>query len=591
MLPALFDHVWQSTLFAAVAGLLTLVLRKNRAQIRYHLWLAASVKFLVPFSILVAVGGHFGKPTAPAATASSFPFIVEKVGEPFAGTGLLAAPPPSKPSSANLMPEILGALWATGFLILVGSWWRRWLKIRSVLRTATSLQWPIGVRAMSSRAFLEPGVFGIFRPILLLPDGIASRLTPQELEAILAHEQCHIRRRDNLATALHMVVEAVFWFYPRIWWIGAHLIKERGHDPETYAESILKISELYLTSQLPCVAGVTGGNLKRRIEDIMHSRTPLGLTYAKQSMLALAGTAALAVPVVFGVMNAPAAHAQASPSPTAAIPKWEVVSIKLCAPGTLPSGAAASAGRLTQSCMSVMALINQSYVMYSDGNLHMPGPRLVPIERGPEWIKSDSYRIEAKAEGTPRQEMMQGPMLQALLEDRFKLKIRSEFRQVPVYALTVAKGGPKLQAAQEGSCRPLKLLTSPTPAVPGQQLLPCKMGIFTKGAYSALGVTMAEFGVALSSRLDRDVIDRTGIQGVFDIRVPLPGFDETLGLSAPAPPPGARVGPSVPANPPDSLGFLPAAETVAQKLGLKLDSADGPGRFLVIDHVERPSDN
>jgi bla regulator protein BlaR1 len=65
----LANHLWQSTLFAAVACLLTLALRRNRAQIRYRLWLVASIKFLVPFSLLVAAGTHFGLHTAAADSA------------------------------------------------------------------------------------------------------------------------------------------------------------------------------------------------------------------------------------------------------------------------------------------------------------------------------------------------------------------------------------------------------------------------------------------------------------------------------------------------------------------------------------------
>lgn len=281
--------------------------------------------------------------------------------------------------------------------------------------------------------------------------------------------------------------------------------------------------------------------------------------------------------------------------------KWEVTSVKPCAPGSLPLGPVATPGRLTLTCMSVMGLINQSYVLYADGSLHLPGPRLVPIENGPEWIRSDSYSIEAKAEGTPRQGppsqgMMLGPMMQALLKDRFKLEIHSEFRDVPVYVLTVGKGGPKLQAAQEGSCRPLNLLPSLATLPPKQPPLPmCQMARFTNGEFTVLGATVAEFGVALSSRLDREVIDRTGIAGKFDIRVALPGVPETLGFSPPPPPPGGGIGPGVgpaaAANPADPAAFLDAAQTVAQKVGLKLETGKGPGRFLVIDHVEKPSPN
>ncbi len=141
---------------------------------------------------------------------------------------------------------------------------------------------------------------------------------------MLAHELCHVRRRDNLFAAIHMVVEAVFWFHPFVWWIGARLIEEReracdegvltlGNEPRTYADAILNVCKSYVESPLVCVAGVTGADLKKRIEAIMTNRIGQGLTRAKRILLAATGVAALAGPVAIGVLiaagNAPAIRA------------------------------------------------------------------------------------------------------------------------------------------------------------------------------------------------------------------------------------------------------------------------------------------
>ena len=102
------------------------------------------------------------------------------------------------------------------------------------------------------------------------------QLTPDQLEAVFAHELCHVRRRDNLTAALHMIVEAVFWFHPLVWWLGARMVDEReracdedvlrlGGEPQVYAESVLKVCEFYLESPVACVAGVTGSNLQKRM--------------------------------------------------------------------------------------------------------------------------------------------------------------------------------------------------------------------------------------------------------------------------------------------------------------------------------------
>jgi len=98
-----------------------------------------------------------------------------------------------------------------------------------------------------------------------------------------------------------------------------------------------------------------------------------------------------------------------------------------------------------------MDLIGMAYDRYADGKRN-PSPWLVPIEGGPTWIDSDRYTIEAKAEASTSREMMSGPMMQALLEGRLLLRTHRATREVPVYELTVAKGGPKLQVAQEGKC-------------------------------------------------------------------------------------------------------------------------------------------
>src|SRR5207244_2245760 len=150
-------------------------------------------------------------------------------------------------------------------------------RIRAAVCSSAPVDIPATVEVRSSPGLLEPGVVGLFRPILLLPAGIVERLTPRQLEAVLAHEMCHVRRRDNSTSAIHMIVEAVFWFHPLVWWIGARLVEEReracdesvlslGSEPHEYAEAILNVCKIYLESPLRCVSGVTGADLKKRIQ-------------------------------------------------------------------------------------------------------------------------------------------------------------------------------------------------------------------------------------------------------------------------------------------------------------------------------------
>ena len=194
---------------------------------------------------------------------------------------------------------------------------RGWLRVRAAFRASSPLEIPVPVDVRSAPGLLEPGVVGFLRPILLLPEGIAECLTPRQLEAVLAHELCHVRRRDNLTSAIHMLVEAIFWFHPLVWWIGARLVDEReracdeavlslGSEPQVYAEAILNVCKSYLESPLRCVSGVTGSDLKKRIQAILTGRVAGELNFAKRVALAVAGIAAVALPVIVGIMNAPA---------------------------------------------------------------------------------------------------------------------------------------------------------------------------------------------------------------------------------------------------------------------------------------------
>jgi uncharacterized protein (TIGR03435 family) len=201
----------------------------------------------------------------------------------------------------------------------------------------------------------------------------------------------------------------------------------------------------------------------------------------------------------------------------------------------------------------------------------------IPIEGGPAWINSDSYLINAKAEGTPNPEMMMGPMMQVLLEDRFKLKIRRETREVPVYALTVAKAGPKLQRVK-GSCAPF---SAPRPLKPDQA--DCgPQGVGRKGPNMTWGFIgdADEFSKILFSWTDRPVVNKTGITGLSNFHLEFAPDETTRGFGVP--------GGTLPDDPSGGTSIFTA---VQEQLGLKLEPTRGPGERLVIDHLERPSQN
>jgi beta-lactamase regulating signal transducer with metallopeptidase domain len=319
----LLNHLWQSTVFAIAVAILTLAFRNNRAQVRYALWLGASLKFLLPFSLLMALGGalHVAPPAAIAAPEVAV--VVNVISEPFPMMPIPAAAAPPR-ASTNWIPAALIAAWILGMLAIAGLRIRAWLRIRAAIRASVRLDIGTSVEVRSApdvighgvigHGVIEPGVVGWLHPILLLPEGIAERLTPAQFETVLAHELCHVRRRDSLFAAIHMMVECLFWFHPFVWWIGARMVEEReracdenvlalGGEPRVYADAILNVCKLYVESPLACVAGVTGSNLKRRIEAIMRNQSGRALTRPSKLLLAAAGVAAIAGPVAIGVIG------------------------------------------------------------------------------------------------------------------------------------------------------------------------------------------------------------------------------------------------------------------------------------------------
>jgi uncharacterized protein (TIGR03435 family) len=260
----------------------------------------------------------------------------------------------------------------------------------------------------------------------------------------------------------------------------------------------------------------------------------------------------------------------AQQSALAATPAFEVASIKPSAPGpTARTAGSPSPGTFAVAGLQLRFLISLAY-----------GVQPNQVLGGPNWIDSQAYDVVAKPGGTVSEGQL-SLILQALLGDRFKLKIHRETREVPVYALTVAKGGDKLHHVAEGSCAPRGRFLTPPPFEPNQKP-PCGTGGFRRGAIAVgqiSAVSLDEFSKTLSTRLDRFVIDKTGLTGLFDIHVEFAPDEATPGLL-----PGGG------ASPTDADG--PSIFTAFQEqLGLKLEPTKGPAEFLVIDSAEKLSEN
>jgi bla regulator protein BlaR1 len=667
--PALGNHLWQSTVFVIMAGSLTLILRKNQARARYWLWLAASVKFLIPFSLLIGIGSHLTWSRGSAGTRAGLYFAMEEVSQPFSQptTSMIsrAAPSTASPSLPHLLPALLAAVWLCGFLVVVFVWYMRWRRISAAIRKAVQLQEGREVDALRqleriggirkriemlmSRTSLEPGIFGIARPVLMWPEGISERLEDAHLEAILAHEVWHVRRRDNLAAAIHMVVEASFWFYPLVWWLGARLVEEReracdeavlelGTDRHVYAESILKICEFCVGSPLACVSGVTGADLKKRIVRVMTEGVMRKLDFSRRLLLSAAALAAIAVPVVAGVLNVTQTRAESrgqyevvspkrnkSDNPpgriesqvqnTGAIaPSHEVASIKPNNPTVRIESQAQNTSAIEPAYEVVSIKPHKSgdelfkMMFEKDGfSAIMVTLRMLirtaygvddsRIFGAPNWLDSEKYDVEARIENSVANrlgEMSEDQlnverrrMLQALLAGRFKLTLHRQTTQLGVYVLVVANNGPKLDEAKPGNAYLNGIKDNGEPLGTGV----FKLGRYAggRGELVGQGLSMTKLLRLLSEDiLNRSVIDSTGLTGNYDFTLEWKIGDESQGPMFKETEDHPQVTGSTSLPEFSRPSFFNA---IQEQLGLKLESQNSPGVVLVIDHVEKPSEN
>jgi uncharacterized protein (TIGR03435 family) len=269
--------------------------------------------------------------------------------------------------------------------------------------------------------------------------------------------------------------------------------------------------------------------------------------------LRLAVSLALAVPI---------AHPQAPPAASAPLPQFDVISVK---PNkTTPGGAYGlvttqfTADGFRGANVPVHTLIQQAY-----------GLREGQVVDEPAWVKTEVFDIEAKVAGpdiaafTKLNFDQRQAMFQQILTERFKLVAHRETRELPVYALSVAKGGPKFKES------PPDPNMIPGGKGPGN----FNMGM---GRISAYGTAIPYFASMLSRQLGRAIVDRTGLTGNYDFTLRWTPDD--------APPPLLNGAPD-PSPPPDIF------TAVQEQLGLKLESAKAPVDVLVIDHIERPSEN
>jgi uncharacterized protein (TIGR03435 family) len=453
----------------------------------------------------------------------------------------------------------------------------QWRRILGELGARIGLSRP--VRLLVSALVEVPTVVGWLRPVVLVPVGALAGLPAEHMEALLIHELAHIRRHDYLVNILQSVAEALLFYHPAVWWVSGHIRAERelccddvaaraSGDVLTYARALAEL-ESRRPAHLKAALAANGGSLAGRIARLLGQSRPASQAHTGMGIMV---TAILLAMTAFGLFGQ-----------SDAAPRFEVASVKQSTSHPSFMMVRPRAGGLTAENAPLRLLMQNAY-----------GVQAFQISGGPGWIQSDGYDIEAKGDGkASRDETFL--MLRSLLEDRFQLKLHRETKELPVYALTVAKGGLKLQPPKEGSCIPVDPNgTLPPPSnTPGQRApgFPCGMpgvmmepsGVRIEGGK----VAMPDFIRVLSMVLGRPVVDRTGFAETFDLRLDFTPDEAAAGLPRSA-------GAGDPDSPPpaaDPGGPPPIFAAIQEQLGLKLESVKGPVEVLVIDHVERPSQN
>jgi len=306
---ALLDHLWQSTLFGVGIWLVAAAMRANSAAVRHWLWLLASLKFLVPFAALHALGGAVASAVTPAGDPRPEYLVALQAVQPLMSPAATLEPARATPNAGG---SLLAALWLAGATWLGLRWflgWRMALHLSHMGRPAANAV----ARIRVIEEDIEPSVARVIDPVVLLPAALCARLPAPQLDSLLEHEREHIVRHDNAKAHLHRLVETLFWFHPWVWFIGRRLVEEReracdeavlarGHDAGEYAGGILAVCR-HCTSRAPYVMAAASGDLASRVRHILADATPVSVGFLKAFALTAGALALAAVPLIAGALD------------------------------------------------------------------------------------------------------------------------------------------------------------------------------------------------------------------------------------------------------------------------------------------------
>ena len=486
----LFESAIRVTLIAAVIALVLLAMRIKTASALHAVW-ASVVVLMMLLPAWVTWEPKASLPVLPPQAAAAI--TPSDYVPPPLPAGLAEAAPRTSPVREDGGYPVIPAIYLIGFGVLL-------------LRLAVGT-----IRASRLESCVTPITVGVLRPRILLPDG-AKEWPQAQLDAVLAHENEHVRRRDPLFQWLALLNRAVFWFHPLAWWLERKLsglaeeacdaaVLSRGYDPRDYSEWLLDLARSVQRTGLRVGMAMPGIGLTYRIRRMLS-----GVPVPRISRLRMACTVAVCAGAAAIFAAGTPVRAQSSNRNSVA---FDVASVKHSSPdGILHAGMQIlPGGKFTARNTPLRLIIAAAY------DLPIQSGRLTG---GPDWI-SEGYDIDAIA---PRGSIPSGVspkiqnqkirlMLQTLLVDRFKLITRRETKDLPVYAVVVGKNGPKLTKAKvdEKGCQDGSAAEVPCHQFSGGQ---------GRGLHGE-AVDMDDLVLFVENWTDKPIVNKTNLKGLYKI--------------------------------------------------------------------------
>jgi len=563
-----------------VAALILSRLERTSASLR-HLLLCCGFAALVllPTAMSVLPTFTYRVPVHRIASEIAAPLNIELVPIPASTERGAGSPIAAEPYRFNIwitfwiamslvcLFPLLASWFQTHRLVLTGVPWLEGQDLAERLRVGIGLR--RSVLVLRHEAVSGPVTFGVRQPVIVFPSDI-TRWNGVALEAALRHEFEHIRRFDWLLSSLARGVCAVYWFHPLVWtaWRRLRLEAEQACDDAAlkatnardYAALLIRVAERSLNPQsFEWSAMAARGDLALRVRQVLRSdaaRTPLN-----SSTIVLFASAAFLASIALGPLTIAASEVQSTPDSNQL--RFDAASIKANRSGaTSTSTDSRPGGQFVMTNGTIRNLLLNAY-----------GPQSTDIVGAPDWVNTERFDVTATANATTTSDQMRS-MLRSLLVDRFSLVARLEPREQPVFFLMLARAdgrvGPQLEltlrdcaavAAADRAGLPAPTLTPPKNGAP-----PCGMRA-AGGEVLGGGISMDLLARNLGVRAGRIVIDRTGLQGLFDLKLSY-------------------------SRDPNPDSDSPSLFTALQEqLGLKLEPGRSPLTTLIVERIERPTEN